>query len=35
MEMIDKAQHFFANIERDDPDRPIPIFNPYSGGGGE
>ena len=28
--LINKTQHFLANIERDDPDRPLPIFNPYS-----
>ena len=30
--LINKTQHFLANIERDDPDRPLPIFNPYSRG---
>ena len=31
-ELINKVQHFLASIERDDPDRPLPIFNPYSRG---
>lgn len=30
--LINKTQHFLANIERDDPDRLRPIFNPYSRG---
>ena len=29
-EVINKTQHFLANIERNDLDRPLPIFNPYS-----
>ena len=28
--LINKVQHFLANIERNDPDRPLRIFNPYS-----
>lgn len=28
-ELVEKVGHFLANIERDDPDRPLPIFNPY------
>ena len=28
--LIKKTHHFLTNIERDDPDRPLPIFNPYS-----
>lgn len=29
--LITKTQHFLANLERDDPNRPLPIFEPYSG----
>jgi hypothetical protein len=28
--LMDKTQHFLANIERSDPDQLSPIFNPYS-----
>lgn len=28
-ELFTNTQHFLADIERDDPDRPLPIFNPY------
>jgi hypothetical protein len=31
-ELIKKTQHFLANLERNDPDRHLPIFNPYSRG---
>lgn len=27
--LTDKIGHFLSNIERDDPDRPLPVFNPY------
>lgn len=30
--LINKTQHFLANVERDDPDRLLPIFNPCSRG---
>lgn len=30
--LINKTQHFLANVERKDPGRPLPIFNPYSSG---
>lgn len=33
-ELVDKNQHFFANIERDDTDRLLSVFNPYSQGNG-
>ncbi|MFC6614926.1 hypothetical protein ACFQAS_08170 [Halopenitus salinus] len=29
-ELIHKTQHFLANIEREDPDQLLPVFNPYS-----
>lgn len=29
-ELINKTHHFLINIERNDPDRVLPIFNPYS-----
>lgn len=30
--LVNKTQHFLANIERNDADRPLPVFNPYSSG---
>lgn len=34
-ELITKTKHFLVNIERDDPDRPLPVFNPYTGANGD
>ncbi len=31
-EIVKKTQHFMANLERNDPDHLLPIFNPYSRG---
>lgn len=28
-DLLTQTGHFLANLERDDPDRPLPIFNPY------
>lgn len=29
-ELVNKTQHFLANVERNDPDRALPIYNPYT-----
>lgn len=34
-ELISKTKHFLVNLERDDSDRPLPVFNPYTGADGE
>lgn len=34
-ELVNKTKHFLVNLERDDADRPLPVFNPYTGADGE
>ncbi|WP_135662640.1 DUF7509 family protein [Halorhabdus rudnickae] len=29
-DLVNKTQQFLSNIERNDPDRPLPVFTPYS-----
>ena len=30
-ELVNATQQFLVNLERDDPDRPLPIYQPYNG----